>query len=84
MPGLVAARPAACRTTESGPSDPLCRLIVAKVDIDDHTAAASRLGVQGIPTLVLFRGGHEVDRVVGALPKGPLRARLEEALSRAA
>ncbi len=50
------------------------RLIVAKVDTDRHTAHAARLGVQGIPTLVLFRDGKEVDRAVGALPPQQLDA----------
>jgi thioredoxin 1 len=60
------------------------RVVVAKVNTDEHPAPAQQYGIQGIPTLILFAGGREVDRVVGALPKAPLRARLEPHLGAAA
>jgi thioredoxin 1 len=56
------------------------RLTIAKVNTDEHQEHAGRLGVRGIPTLILFSGGREVDRIVGALPKPALQARLEAAL----
>lgn len=43
-------------------------LRVVKVNIDDEPSVSSRLGVQGIPTMILFRDGAEVGRQVGALP----------------
>lgn len=49
------------------------QVVVAKVNTDQHHDSAFKLGIQGIPTMVLFRGGSEVDRVVGALPKASLR-----------
>lgn len=45
---------------------------VAKVNVDENPRTAARLGVNGIPTLVLYRGGREIDRRVGALPKQAL------------
>jgi len=45
---------------------------IAKLNVDENPDTASRLGVSGIPTLVLYRGGREVDRLVGALPKNDL------------
>jgi len=42
------------------------RLVVAKLNVDENPATAARLGAQSIPTLCLFKGGHEVDRLVGA------------------
>lgn len=47
-------------------------LKVVKVDVDDAQEAAASLGVLSVPTLVLFRGGREVWRHVGAAPKAAL------------
>ncbi|MFD2091155.1 thioredoxin [Blastococcus deserti] len=44
------------------------RLKVVRVNADEAPGVSSRLGVRGIPTLVLFAGGEERDRVVGAQP----------------
>lgn len=60
----------------------LGRLRIAKVNVDDEPGLADRFGVQGIPTLILFANGSEVDRVVGAMPKRALadwlRARIQQ------
>ena len=56
------------------------RLTIAKVNTDDNQEVAGQLGVRGIPTMILFSGGREVERIVGALPKAALQARLESAL----
>lgn len=42
---------------------------VAKVNVDEAPAAPNRFGVRGIPTVILFKGGEEVDKIVGAVPK---------------
>ncbi|MBP3605127.1 MAG: thioredoxin [Clostridia bacterium] len=47
-------------------------LKVAKVNVDESAALASRFGVMSIPTLVLLDGGEEVKRIVGARPKDAL------------
>ena len=57
------------------------RLRVAKVNTDENPMHASRLGIQGIPTLIFFKNGREVDRVVGAAPKQMLQSHLERVLS---
>jgi thioredoxin 1 len=56
-------------------------LVIAKVDTDRNPLNAMRLGVQGIPTMVLFKDGQEIDRLVGALPKGHLKQWIEGRLS---
>jgi len=56
------------------------RVLVAKLDIDANPATAQRLGVMSIPTLVFFRGGQEVDRIVGAQPQQAVAERLEALL----
>ncbi|TME11922.1 MAG: thioredoxin [Chloroflexi bacterium] len=42
------------------------KLIFAKVDTDENPRTPTNLGIQGIPTFVIFKGGEEVGRVVGA------------------
>jgi thioredoxin 2 len=49
----------------------------AKVDIDKAPDIAARYGVQGVPTLVVYKNGEVMDRQVGALPASQLRAWIE-------
>ena len=49
-------------------------LSVARLDIDDNVATATRYRVFSIPTLVLFKDGREVERVVGFQRKEALAA----------
>jgi thioredoxin 1 len=42
---------------------------VVKLNVDDNPSTAQRYGIKGIPTLILFRDGKEVERVVGATSK---------------
>lgn len=42
---------------------------VLKVDTDENQSLAVNYGIMNIPTVVLFQGGNEVDRLVGVLPK---------------
>lgn len=57
------------------------KIVIAKVNTDQHHHNALQLGVQGIPTMVLFKGGSEVDRVVGALPKASLQQWIDSSLA---
>ncbi len=52
------------------------RALVAKLDVEANPRTAQRYGAMSIPTLILFKNGREVDRLVGAQPEGVLRARL--------
>lgn len=45
------------------------KLIVAKVDTEQHQRHAQRLGVQGIPAVYLFKGGEVVDEATGLAPQ---------------
>jgi len=56
------------------------KVVIAKVNTDENPLYAQRLGVQGIPTMVLFKDGAEVDRVVGALPKANLKQWIDSTL----
>ena len=54
------------------------RALVGKVDVDQEGDLAAKYGVMSIPTLVFFKDGQEVKRLVGAVPKGTLESALEE------
>jgi thioredoxin 2 len=60
------------------------RIKVVKVNVDDNPASAQRFEAFSIPTIVLLKAGRPVDRIVGALPKPQLVARLEPHLRRSA
>jgi len=49
------------------------KLLVAKVNTDEHSEWAMKYGVQGIPTMLFVAGGKVVHRQVGALPEPMLR-----------
>ena len=55
-------------------------LRVAKVNTDENATNAIGYDVRGIPTMVLFKDGSEVGRVVGALPKAELARWLDSTL----
>ena len=48
------------------------RLIVAKCDVEENEELASEFGIRNIPTILLFKGGEVVDKIVGAQPKAKL------------
>lgn len=54
------------------------KLIVAKVNTDEHPEWATRYGVQGIPTMLFVSNGKVVHRQVGALPEKMLREVLDQ------
>ncbi len=56
------------------------RLKVVKLNVDNAPAISQRFGVQGIPLLVMLRGGAEVGRLVGAVPRPQLRGFVEQHL----
>lgn len=49
---------------------------IVKVDVDREPLLADAAGVEGLPTLVLYQGGREVRRLVGARPKHVLEMEL--------
>ena len=53
------------------------RVRFAKLNIDENPATAARFRVNSIPTLLVFQGGKEVDRLVGAQPKAEIARRLQ-------
>jgi len=56
------------------------RAVVAKLDVDHNRSTAIKFGIQSIPTLLYFKGGKLVDRVIGAVDKKVLVDKLEALL----
>jgi len=44
-------------------------LKVGKLNVDENQQTAAKYGITGIPTLIIFKGGKPVERIVGAMPK---------------
>ena len=57
------------------------KMKMGKLNVDDHPQVAAQLRIMNIPTLLLFKGGQEVDRIVGVVPKEELTRRIERLLS---
>lgn len=57
------------------------RFKVVKVDVDANPELATRFAARSIPLLAVIRDGHEVDRIVGALPRAALEQRLAPVLT---
>ena len=56
------------------------RLTVAKLNVDENRETAARFGIRSIPTLLIFKNGAPVDQVIGAVPNGVLKAKIEHHL----
>ena len=57
------------------------RLVVGKLNADDHPEVSAQYGVRAIPTLLVFRGGQVVEQRVGTLSKGELSRMVEAHLT---
>jgi thioredoxin 1 len=57
---------------------------VVKLNVDDNPSVSQRYGIKGIPTLILFNGGKEEERVVGATSKENISKLLDKHISNAA
>lgn len=54
---------------------------VVKLNVDDNPQTAARFNLRSIPTLLVFKGGREVDRMVGVQPKQEIARRLAQAIA---
>jgi thioredoxin 1 len=57
------------------------KMLVGKLDADQHQEILMKYGVMGIPTLILFKGGEPVVRITGFHPKDKVKSKIEPHLS---
>jgi len=53
------------------------RIKIAKVNVDENQQYAGQLGVFNIPTMILYKNGQPVEKVIGSMPKQAIKAKLE-------
>ena len=56
------------------------QVIVGKVDVDDSVELSTQFGIRNIPTILFFKNGEVVDKVVGAIPASELESKLQSIL----
>lgn len=56
------------------------KVTIYKVNVDDNPKSPSQYNVRAIPNLIIFKGGVEVDRVVGAVPKDELVEKIKKSI----
>lgn len=65
-------------------SEYIGKLKVVKLNTDENPEIAGRYGIMSIPTLLFFRGGQPVEKVIGAVPKKVLKDAIDKLLAPAA
>jgi thioredoxin len=60
------------------------KALVAKLNVDDNPNIAQRFGIKGIPTFILFKGGKEEERLVGAATQEAIKGMVEKHVTPAA
>ena len=56
------------------------KAVVGKLNVDENGEIATEYGIRSIPTLLVFKGGQIVDRVVGAVPKPSITQKIDAAI----
>lgn len=56
------------------------KLKICKLNTDENQYIAAQYGIQGIPTLIIFKDGQEADRIVGVAPKPIIQKKLDSIL----
>ena len=57
------------------------KLKIGKVNVDESQDTPSQFGIMNIPTMILFKGGKEADRIIGAMSKADLQKKIDKALA---
>ncbi len=56
------------------------KLKVAKMDVEESSDTPMNYGITGIPTLIIFKDGQPVEKIVGALPKAAIKKAIDNVL----
>lgn len=59
------------------------KLRFAKLNVDGSQEIAVKHDIRGIPCMVVFKNGHELDRIIGAYPEQELRKKIDLILTKA-
>ncbi len=51
---------------------------VGKLNVDENQATAGEFGIMSIPTMLVFKDGEPVDKIIGAVPKQQIVAKLDQ------
>lgn len=54
------------------------KVLVGKINVDKNPIATDKFQIYSIPTLIIFKNGVEVDRIIGFMPKNQIEARLNK------
>ena len=57
------------------------KAVIAKMDVDQNAQVPMQFGIRSIPTLMVFKNGQMVDKVIGAVPKSVLEQKLKAQLA---
>jgi thioredoxin 1 len=63
---------------EDASNDLAEKITVYKINIDENPISPQKYGVRGIPTIIFFKSGNQVDRQVGVLQKSKLYEKIED------
>ena len=69
-------------TVEDVAKDYKGKVTVGKIDVDKIKDVTEKYKIQAMPTLIIFKDGKEVDRIVGGVPKATITAKLDAVLAK--
>ena len=56
------------------------KAVVGKLNVDHNPGVTMKFGIRNIPTILFFKGGQQVDKQVGAVPRQVLEGKLQKLL----
>jgi thioredoxin len=58
------------------------RIKIAKLNVDENPTTSAQYGIRSIPTMLIFKNGRQIDKLIGALPRQEIEQHVKSALSR--